>query len=74
MKTGDSNGTTLRFPKAPEQKRCPECGEEMKTVKQCHESGVLFVWYECGKDNCDGQWLQKIPKKSQNNPVPDISK
>ncbi len=60
MNTHNMKRITVRFRQTPDQKRCPECNEEMKEVERCNESGVLFVWYECGQDNCDGQWLQKI--------------
>ena len=73
MSIYNMKGITVRFRQTPDQKRCPECGEEMKEVERCNESGFFFVWYKCRKDNCVGQWLQKIPQKFHNNPVPDIS-
>ena len=73
MNINNMKEANLKFSKAPDKKCCSGCGEEMKEVDRCNESGVLFVWYECGKDNCDGQWLQKIPQKFQSNSVSDIS-
>ena len=69
----DMKGITVGFRRTPGQKRCPECGAKMIEVDRCNENGALFVWHECSRDNCNGQWLQKIPQESQNNPVPDIS-
>ena len=40
---------------------CMECGKAMTEVKRRRENGALFVWYQCTQDNCNGQWLQKIP-------------
>ncbi len=73
MSIHNMKGITVRFCQTPDQKRCPECGDKMIEVDRCNENGVLFVWHECSRNNCDGQWLQKIPQKFQNNPVPDIS-
>lgn len=44
---------------APSGRQCPECGSKMNEVERCVENCVLFVWYECSRDDCDGQWLQK---------------
>lgn len=41
---------------------CPECGAGMTEVDRCNENESLFVWYQCSKKNCDGQWLQKNPQ------------
>lgn len=48
--------------RAVNEKCCPECGAMMAEVDQCNENGRLFVWYQCSKNNCDGQWLQKSPQ------------
>ncbi len=60
MNIGNLNMTASGFRQVCDQKRCPECDEKMMEVERCAENGALFVWYECSKDNCDGQWLQKI--------------
>ena len=73
MSIYNMKGITIRFRQTPEPKCCPECGDKMIEVDRCNESGVLFIWYECGKDNCDGQWLQKTPQNYQNCPVSGIS-
>ena len=39
---------------------CPECNAVMVAVERCVENSILFVWYECSRISCDGQWLQKI--------------
>ncbi len=64
MNTGNLTETVSRPKQTCEQIRCPECGEEMKEVERCTENGALFVWFECSKENCDGQWLQKRLRNS----------
>ncbi len=39
---------------------CPQCGEKMRETDRVNENGFVFVWYECTKGGCDGQWLQKF--------------
>ena len=73
MSIYNTNGITIRFRQTSAPKRCPECGDKMIEVDRCNENGVLFIWHECSINNCDGQWLQKIPQKSQNSIVSDIS-
>lgn len=46
---------------------CFECGEQMSEVERLNENGALFIWYECGVNDCDGQWLQRIPWSIVNN-------
>jgi len=41
------------------QKYCPQCGANMTEVDRCCENGKIFIWYQCTKNECDGQWLQK---------------
>ncbi len=53
------NGTGV---KKAEQQICPVCRSNMAIVDQRNECGSLFVWYECARSNCDGQWLKKILK------------
>ncbi len=43
------------------QQNCPECGEKMHITDRLSENGAVFVWYGCNKNECDGQWLQRIP-------------
>ena len=42
-------------------KRCPECKAIMREVHRCRESDGVFVWFECAKKNCSGQWLERRP-------------
>ena len=42
-----------------EQIACPNCGHMMAEVDRHKENGDLFVWYECSRNDCDGQWLQR---------------
>lgn len=38
---------------------CPECGTAMHEAYRSNEDSGIFIWYECAKDNCCGQWLEK---------------
>ena len=40
---------------------CPECSAQMTEVDRRNENQAFFVWYECSRKSCDGQWLQKMP-------------
>jgi len=67
MSTYNMKGITIRVRQTPDQKRCPECGgDKMIEVDRCKENGALFVWHECSRSNCGGQWLQKISQEFQN--------
>ena len=46
------------------ERHCPECGAQMTEVDRHNEKQAFFVWYECSRDGCDGQWLQKISQVS----------
>jgi predicted RNA-binding Zn-ribbon protein involved in translation (DUF1610 family) len=59
MSTRSLNGFTAKFRQALNSQFCPECGARMTEADQCRENGVLFVWYDCIRTDCDGQWLQK---------------
>ena len=61
MNIGSVNVST-RSERAVNEKCCPECGARMVEVDRCNENGSLFVWYQCSKNNCEGQWLQKNPQ------------
>jgi len=39
--------------------RCPECGNKMVEAERANENGSIFVWYECTRAGCSGQWLEK---------------
>ena len=38
---------------------CPECGASMNEVDRRNEKDTMFVWYDCSRSDCDGQWLAK---------------
>lgn len=61
MNTESLNQVPTRFRQVLNKQFCPECGTHMKEVDRCRENGALFVWYQCSRNDCDGQWLQKIP-------------
>ena len=56
------------FPKKPQpmlnELHCSECGGQMTEVDRHNENQALFVWYECTRNDCDGQWLKKISQVS----------
>ena len=43
---------------------CEECGAYMKEVYHAHESGKLYVWFECTNGTCSGQLLRQMPLTS----------
>jgi hypothetical protein len=45
---------------AEKQQLCPECGARMTEFDRRRENGAIFVWYRCSRDDCAGQWLQKM--------------
>jgi len=67
MDTGSMRIMTARIRQAVNQISCPECGDKMREVDRCNESGEEFIWYECCRGNCDGQWLRR--KKLSFNPL-----
>ncbi len=48
-----------KFLKAEGSGRCPECGAVMNEVERCTESGCTYIWFECSRTACDGNWLQR---------------
>ena len=69
MTIEDPNRLIVKHPQSQKLGLCPECGANMVEVGRRSEGGVLFVWYECSKNNCDGQWLQKIHEEPHDNPI-----
>lgn len=53
----DMAGTTYR--QTEESGLCPVCGAAMVQVDKLKEDGHIFIWLECSKRECEGQWLQK---------------
>jgi len=53
-----------RIMRAKYEQICPECGEKMVESDRVCENNVVFVWYRCSKDGCNGQWLQKATQQS----------
>jgi hypothetical protein len=48
-----------KFQQADELSLCPECGAVMDEVDRLTEGECVYIWLECSKSACDGQWLQK---------------
>jgi predicted RNA-binding Zn-ribbon protein involved in translation (DUF1610 family) len=55
--------TTVKLAEYTGQKvfkhHCPECGHKMFEVERTNENGFIFIWYECARVGCSGQWLEK---------------
>jgi len=56
-----ANTVNIRDQRAQYQNSCPECGSRMTEVDRCIENRILYIWYECIENNCEGQWLRKHP-------------
>jgi hypothetical protein len=39
-------------------RHCPQCGSQMKESEKRKEGAFTFVWFECIKSGCKGQWIQ----------------
>ena len=48
---------------AGKERGCPECGGSMSEVNRRNEGQAVFVWLNCSNNDCDGQWLEKIPPR-----------
>lgn len=44
---------------------CHECNAVMSLVDQVTENGTTYTWYECTRDGCYGQWLEKKNAKME---------
>ena len=64
MITKDLNGSPETLPKSLNKELCPVCSARMTEVHRRRENGAWFVWYECSRSSCDGQWLQKISQEA----------
>jgi hypothetical protein len=54
-----SDVTDAKFQLAERMGLCPVCGGVMKEMDRIREGPHFFIWFKCGRENCDGQWLQK---------------
>lgn len=61
MITKGLNKSSTKFSQTQIERFCLECGGLMTEVDHCNENGALYVWYQCSGNNCNGQWLQKMP-------------
>jgi hypothetical protein len=50
-----------KFHRAKELSLCPECGAVMNEQDRLIEGLYTYIWLECSKSDCDGQWMQKKP-------------
>ena len=49
----------IRHILADKEGLCPVCGSSMRQTDSAREDEHIFTWFECTKEGCDGQWLQK---------------
>ena len=42
---------------------CPQCGGKMNESDRFEEGLITYVWFECVKADCDGQWFAHLLKK-----------
>jgi predicted RNA-binding Zn-ribbon protein involved in translation (DUF1610 family) len=61
MEELNSENIDVRFRQTGTMVQCPACGAMMSEVDRLKEGSHMFVWYECSKKSCGGQWLQKKP-------------
>ena len=59
MVEGTQKLLTAGYSKAAKKHQCPQCGSTMAEAERINENGFSFVWYECTKADCEGQWLEK---------------
>jgi len=59
MVAGRTRVLAMEYSELVNRHLCPECGGAMAEVERVSENGFSFVWYECTRTDCDGQWLQK---------------
>ena len=64
MEAVETNKTLPWFVRAEQEQLCPECGARMAEMDRLNEGNAAYVWYKCAKDNCNGQWLAKVPRPS----------
>lgn len=62
----EKNTADNKFHKADDLGLCPECGTAMNEIDRLIEGQCIYIWLECSKSTCDGQWLQK---KSNNSSI-----
>jgi ribosomal protein S27AE len=55
----ETNTVCYKFHKVDNLGLCPECGAVMNEVDRLIEGKCTYIWLECSKSDCDGQWLQK---------------
>jgi hypothetical protein len=59
MEAVNVNGLSARLRLAANRQLCPEFGTQMTEVDRLSDNRAVFIWYECAKNNCSRQWLQK---------------
>lgn len=55
----EANTIHSKFDQADELGLCPKCGAVMNELDRLQEGLYTFIWLECSKSGCDGQWLQR---------------
>lgn len=52
---------TAKYRTLVKEHLCSECGNAMAVADRVEENGFLYVWYECTRPGCNGQWLERKP-------------
>ncbi len=74
MKTENNTGLLPIMMRAQDHQLCPECGGKMTESERVCENGTTFIWFRCSDKNCNGQWLQKIPRQQPGYPDFSVNK
>jgi hypothetical protein len=53
-----------KFRRAEEFGQCPECGATMTEKDRLAEGRNIYIWFECSRSDCYGQWMQKKKRDS----------
>ena len=68
MEAENKTGLLSRTIRAKAHQLCPECGGKMTETERTCENGATFIWFRCSDKNCNGQWLQKMPRQQPGYP------
>jgi hypothetical protein len=45
-----------KYKRTEESEVCPVCGAAMMQTDKLEVGEYIFVWFECSREDCDGQW------------------
>lgn len=61
MNAASANPAAATYLRNMNLRLCLECGAVMNEINRINENGFEFVWYQCSRQDCTGQLLQKFP-------------